>query len=53
MSCALADEQRGEHEGDGGEELHEDVERRAGGVLEGVTDGVADDCRGMGFGALA
>src|SRR4029453_1973995 len=29
------------------------VDRRAGGVLERVTDGVADDGRGVGVGTLA
>ncbi len=49
----LPDEQRGQHEGDRGEQLHEDVERRAGGVLERVADRVADDGRGVGVRALA
>src|SRR4051812_49313171 len=60
MSCAgarspsrLADEQRSEHQRDRGEELHEDVERRAGCVLEGIADGVTDDSRGMRRGLLA
>src|ERR1035437_9116540 len=39
----LADEERGHNEGDGGQQLHENVERRTGGVLEGIADGVADD----------
>src|SRR3954447_26150495 len=36
----LADEQRSEHQRDRGEELHEDVEGRAGCVLEGIAYGV-------------
>lgn len=35
----------GEHEGDDGHELHEDVEGRPGGVLERVAHGVAHDGR--------
>src|SRR6478735_12531942 len=50
---ALADEERGEDQGDARQQLHEDVERRAGRVLERVTDRVADDCRGVGLRALA
>src|SRR6516225_6554748 len=49
----LPDEQRGENEGYCGQQLHQDVERRAGGVLEGVADGVADDGRGVGIRTLA
>src|SRR5690348_546117 len=49
----LADEERREHEGDRAEELHQHVERRTGGVLEGVADGVADDGGGVGVGAFA
>ena len=45
------DEQPGEHQGDGGEQLHQHVQRRSGGVLERVTDGVSDD-RGGVSGAL-
>src|SRR5450830_2080619 len=41
----LADEERGHYQGDGGQQLHENVERRTGGVLERVADGVADDGR--------
>ena len=46
-------EQRREDEGDDGHELDENVERRAGRVLEGVADGVADDDCLVLFGALA
>ena len=49
----LPDEERGEDERDRREQLDEDVERRAGGVLERVADGVADDRRGVGLRALA
>src|SRR5688572_10409413 len=47
------DEERREHEGDRGEELHEDVEARTGGVLEGIADGIADDRGRVCRGALA
>ena len=50
---SLPDEQRGEDQGDRRQQLHEDVERRAGGVLERVADRVADDGRGVGVRALA
>src|SRR6476620_7669762 len=50
---ALPDEQRGEDEGDRGQELQKDVERRAGRVLERVADGVADDGRRVGIRLLA
>ena len=36
----LSDVQRSQHQGDGRQQLDEDVERRAGGVLERVADGV-------------
>src|SRR5688572_29626227 len=52
-ATALADEQRSQDEGDRGQELDQDVQRGAGGVLERVTHGVADDGRGVGLGALA
>ena len=41
-----------EHQGQDGHELHEDVERRARRVLEGVADRVADDA-GIVVGLLA
>src|SRR5262245_50869486 len=50
---ALADEEGGEDEADSRQKLYEDVQRRAGGVLERVTDRVADDSRGVGLRALA
>ena len=52
LSVVDRDEKVGEDEGDDGHELHEDVERGAGGVLEGVADGVADDGGLVGLGAL-
>ena len=42
-----------ENNGDGRNELDEDVERRAGSVLEGVADSVADDSGLVALGALA
>src|SRR5215203_158754 len=39
----LPDEERGKHQGDRGQQLDQDVQRRASRVLEGVTDRVADD----------
>ena len=47
--AGLANEERGEHERDRGKELHEDVERRTGGVLEWIADRVAHDRCGMGL----
>ena len=49
----LRDEQRREHQRNRRQQLHEDVQRRAGGVLEGVAHGVAHDSCGVGHGALA
>src|SRR5687767_9912035 len=49
----LADEQRGEDEGDRGQQLDEDVERRPCGVLEGIAHRVADDGRRVGERLLA
>ena len=49
----LPDEQGGQHQRDRGEQLDEDVERRAGGVLERIADRVADDGRRVGLRALA
>jgi hypothetical protein len=46
------DEERGENERHDTHQLHEDVERRAGGVLEGITDGVTDDRGVVGLTAL-
>mmetsp|Transcript_9173 Transcript_9173/g.22841 ORF Transcript_9173/g.22841 Transcript_9173/m.22841 type:complete len:837 (+) Transcript_9173:48-2558(+) len=43
----------GEYEGEDGHELHENVERRARGVLEGVAHGVAHDGGLVVLGALA
>src|SRR5687767_6831716 len=48
-----SDEQRSEDEGDGGQQLDQDVERGAGGVLQGVAHGVAHDRGLVGGGALA
>ena len=36
-------DQAGEHDGNGGDQLDQDVQRGAGGVLEGVAHGVADN----------
>src|SRR3954452_15193130 len=47
------EEQRGDDERDGAEQLHEHVERRARGVLEWITDVVADHCRLVLLRALA
>src|ERR1700690_1293188 len=48
----LADEERSHHQGNGCQQLHENVERRTGRVLEGVADGVADDAGLVGKGLL-
>ncbi len=40
---ALSDEEGGEDECDRRQQFDEDVERRPGGVLERIPDGVADD----------
>ena len=53
VRLSYADEERGEDQRDRRQELHEDVERRAGGVLERIADRVADDGRGVGIRALA
>ena len=45
----LPDEERGEDEGDRREKLDEDVERRAGRVLERIANRVADDRCGVGL----
>src|SRR5579859_3212797 len=50
---ALPDEERRHHQGDGREQLHEDVERRAGGVLERIANGIAHDRGGVGRRLLA
>src|SRR5207248_4205049 len=50
---APLDEERREDEGDRREELDEDVEARPGGVLERISDGVADDGSCVRRGALA
>ena len=47
------DDGRGDEHRDEVHHLDERVDRRTGRVLEGVTDGVADDRRGMRLGALA
>jgi len=39
----LADEERGHDQRDRGQQLHQNVERRTGSVLERIADGVADD----------
>lgn len=46
-------EEVGEDEGDDGHELHEDVERRAGGILERIAHGVTHDGGLVQVGALA
>ena len=43
-------ENGGDDEGDDAHELHEDVQRGAGRVLERIADGVADDGRLVGRG---
>ena len=43
----MLDEQRGKDRGDDGHELDEDVEARAGRILERVADCVADYRRGV------
>src|SRR6185295_2775999 len=55
LTCppTLSNEQGGENQADRRQQLHEDVQRRAGRVLERVADGVADDGRRVGLGALA
>ena len=47
------DHRRQDEQRDQVHDLDERVERRAGGVLEGVAHGVADDGRGVGIGSLA
>ncbi|XP_021300539.1 uncharacterized protein LOC110428944, partial [Herrania umbratica] len=47
------DDGRGDQHRDQVHDLDQRVDRRAGGVLERVTDGVADDRRLVGVGALA
>ena len=47
------DDQRRKDDGDHREQLDQDVDRGAGGVLEGIADGVADNSRLMLIGALA
>ena len=37
------DDQAGEHDGNRGAELDQNVQRRAGGILERVADGIADN----------
>mmetsp|Transcript_9184 Transcript_9184/g.37542 ORF Transcript_9184/g.37542 Transcript_9184/m.37542 type:complete len:343 (+) Transcript_9184:60-1088(+) len=53
LSIVNGHEKVGKDEGDDRHELHEDVERGAGGVLEGVADGVTDDGSLVELGALA
>ena len=43
----------GHHDGDHAHQLYKDVERRAGGILEGIADGVSHDCGVVTFGVLA
>ena len=45
--------QAGKNDGNGGAELDQDVQRGAGGVLERVAHGVADDGGLVRLGALA
>ena len=45
----LADEEWAKHQRDGGKELHQYMQRRAGCVLERVANRVADYCGGMGW----
>ena len=53
LSVVDRDEEVGEDEGEDGHELHDDVERGAGGILEGIADGVTDDGSLVELGALA
>ena len=50
---AVFGEGGGEDQADDGHDLEQDVHGRAGGVLERVADGVADDGGLVGLGALA
>lgn len=47
------DGEAGHHDGHHRHQFDEDVEARAGGVLEGVANGVADHCGLVHFAALA
>ena len=53
MAPGLADEERRENQRDRRQQLDENVQRRAGRVLEGIADRVTDDGCGMGVRALA
>ena len=46
-------DQAGEHNGNGGNQLDEDVQRRTGSILEGIADGIANDSCLMLLAALA
>ena len=48
-----AGDQAGEHNGNGGAQLDQDVEGGTGGILEGVAHSVADDGGLVAVGALA
>src|SRR5690242_1820548 len=37
------DKERRKHQRDGAEQFDDDMQRWAGGILEGITDGIADD----------
>ncbi len=50
---AVLDDETREDDGDDRDQFDEDVEGRAGGVLEGIADGVADDGGLVGLAALA
>ena len=53
LSIVYGHEKVGEDEGEDRHELHEDVERGAGGILEGITDGIAHDGSLVALGTLA
>eukprot|EP01083_Nonionella_stella_P236200 829810_1 len=52
VPVVVAVDHRGDGERDDGHELDEDVEGRAGGILEWISDGVADDACLVGVGTL-
>merc|ERR1712070_67996 len=47
------EEEVSENQSQDGHELHDDVEGRAGGILEGITDSVTNDSSLVHIGALA
>src|SRR6267142_3848045 len=53
VSTFLQNEQRRQDEGDRRQQLDQDMQRRSGGVLEWIADGVADDRRLVRLRALA